>query len=100
MAASQVDLTGKPADACKYLTKASTLGRLYALKAWREVVRDEGQGLGWRFGQREKRQSLGPLRSCQPVRIGLPAGSKTVTVRLVKDTVQSASQRVPMPRRE
>ena len=100
MADNQVDLTGKPAEAWRYLTKASTLGRSYALKAWREVVREDGRGLGWRLGQREKRQSLAPWRSRQPVRIGAPIGLKTVTVRRVKVTVQSASQKVPMPRRD
>ena len=99
MADNQVDLTGKPAEAWRYLTKASTLGRSYALKAWREVVREDGRGLGWWLGQRENRQSLAPLRSHQLVRIGFPIGLKTVTVRRVKVTVQSASQKVPMPRR-
>ena len=100
MAANQVDLTGKPAEAWRYLTKASTLGRSYALKAWREAVQEDGLGLGWRLGQRENRQSLAPLRSRQPVRIAFPVGLKTVTVRRVKATVQSALQKVPMPRRD
>ena len=51
-------------------------------------------------GWRAKRQSLlVPIGSRQPVRMGVPAGEKTITSRLENWTVQSASQMGPKPTR-
>ena len=86
-------MTGKPAAACKYLTSASTLGRSYALNAASEASSVcscfGGTSLAW--GLRANRQSLAPVRSLQPVRIGVPCGLYTVTSCLENVTVQSAS---------
>ena len=55
-------------------------------------------GINWAAsGRREKHQSLAPAVSCQPLRMGMLSGEKTVTSRLEKVTVQSASQIVMTP---
>ena len=48
-------------------------------------------------GRREKRQSLAPVVSCQPVRMGVLSGPNTVTSRFEKVAVQSALQIGPIP---
>ena len=60
MAASHVDLTGKPAAAWGYRTIAPTLGRLIALQAVGPVVQAGGV-VGWSQGRRVKHQSLAPV---------------------------------------
>ena len=65
MAASQVDLTGNPAAACRYFTRVTTLGRSLALRATGPVGRCSRTV--W-SGRRGKRQSLAPVCSRYSVR--------------------------------
>ena len=94
MAASQVDLTGKPAVACRYLTRVPTLGISLALRATGPV------GHCWRTvcsGWREKSQSLAPACSRFPVRRTVFSLVKTVTAVSSKITWQLWLHRKPMP---
>ena len=76
---SHVDFTGNPAAACMYLTRASKLGRLYALCASvviRFVVVSIFPCL---FYFRENRHSFGRFFSLHPVKIFFPFGDITTT---------------------
>ena len=87
MALSHVSLTGKPAAAWQYFTRASTLGRSYALNSCRvDLVAVLGM-LG-RFslsGFRAIHHSLGPVVSRQPDMLGCCWALYTTTASLVKN---------------
>ena len=94
MAARQVDLTGKPAAACRYLPRVPTMGRSLALRATGLV------GRCWRtvwLGRRKKLQSLDPACSRYPVRGAVLFLEKTVTDVSSKSMWQPWLHRGPMP---
>ena len=82
----QVDLIVKPDAACRYITSASTLGRLYAMNAQRVPCFVFGLGCGRAvvLGRKSKRQNFGMTFSCHPLRIGSSVGENTVMSCLVK----------------
>ena len=73
---SQVDLIGKPYAACRHITSASTLGRLYAMNAERVACFIFGLGCGRLFviGQKAKRQNFGMTFSQHTLSMGFPVG--------------------------
>ena len=99
MASSQLDLTGNPASAWKYMTDASTLGRSYALYATSKT-RDVSWGtLGMSplSGGSVMHHRYGACASFYPLRMDLLVASLTTTASLLKVTVQSALQMGPTP---
>ena len=76
-----MDLIGKPYAACRHITSASTLGRLYALNAERVACFVFGLGCGRSFvlGWKAKRHNFSMTFSHHPLRMGLPVGENTVT---------------------
>ena len=76
MAVSQVSQIGNPDAAWKYFTKASTIGRSYAVNAFRVDVVDVTGMLGklaW-SGFNNMCHSFDPVVSRQPDRIGCCCG--------------------------
>ena len=85
MAASHVELTGKPAATCRNLTRAFTLGISEALLAARvggggAGAGDELSGDWWYLpDRREKRHRQAPVVSRHPLRRTLDVSSRTCT---------------------
>ena len=99
MALSHVDRTGYPAAAWKYLIKAVTLGRPYALSS-ANIACLALLGVVGRFdspGCRDICHILGPVASRQPVITDVPCLLRMVTASRVKVTAQSESHRGPTP---
>ena len=96
---SHVDCTGNPVAAWKYLTKAVTLGRSYALYA-ANVACLAYLGILGRSDSpscRAIHQSRVPVESRQPVSTDVPCLLHTMTASRMKATAQSASHRGPTP---
>ena len=99
MALIHVDCTGDPSAARKYLTKAATLCRSYALYAANVsclallliLGRSESPGC------RAILQSQGLVDSCQPVSMVLTCLSRTMIASRVKVTAQLESHKCPTP---
>ena len=99
MSSSHVDQTGNPDAACKYLTKASTLGRSYALYVTRET-RDASwgtSGMSALSGSSAMRYRYGACSSRHLFSIALFVASLTTTASRLKVTVQSALYMGPTP---
>ena len=99
MALSHVERTGNPSAAWKYLTKAATMGRSYALYTTNVSCLSFLVILG-RFdfpGYRAIGQSQGPVYSYQPVSTAVPCFSRTMTASRVKVIDQSVSHKGPTP---
>ena len=96
---SHVDRTGNPVAAWKYLTKAVTLGRSYALYAANVACLAYLVILGRSDspGYRAIRQSRVPVESRQPVSTDVPCLSRTMTASRMKVNAHSASHRGPTP---
>ena len=94
LAVSKVDLTGKPAAACRYGTRVPTLGISSALRemgpvehCWRTVF----------FGRREKCHGLSPNFSRYPLGRTVLSLEKTVTAASSNSTRQPWLHSGPMP---
>ena len=99
IARSQVSLNGNIAHAWKYRTRASTLGRSYALNSCRGalVVPVDGVDMFGGNGINAMRHIFAQFGSRHPVMRGCCCGLQTTTYCFVKTTLQSASHMLPIP---
>ena len=96
MAASHMDLTGKPAAAWRQQMRAPMLGRSWASRV--EGAERHFVGIyGCAWVSREKRQSSALVNSRQPRRMNTLFWENTMTAVFSNKTLQSWSQSFPIP---
>ena len=94
---SHVDFAVNLAAACMYLTRASKLGRSYALCTAGAIRFVVVSILSCPFGLKTKRHSLGRVFYLHPIKMVLHSREITTTSFFVNKTLQSASQIGPTP---